>query len=369
MKKTLGFSLIEILVAVVLLAIAALFLAKLSGINQQGTTQANERQVATRLAEGVMEQLRENARSKTAPTAGMIINEGSSNELTFVAGTNPVKFTASSTGKTTEYTINILYAGTPSWSTDNNLIKTQVEVLWVSAASKPDLTDATGIKGREKVVLVSNIAVPPTGVGLAAPAPTPPGGLATICGVNWNNSKCYAQGTYRRHGNDLYFCKAVGGCMKDAHNNPPAKPDEWVKYETCPADSHGGGGGQETDGVISCDAIPTAVPTGTPTGTPTTAPTTAPTGTPTAAPSAAPTYWVTNVQMNMSGHGNASCSLSFTTGAGNCSPDVYNSSGTGTCNISTDTASLKATCQKGSTTITSTVTANKNGWTQFNINY
>ncbi|MBE9610445.1 prepilin-type N-terminal cleavage/methylation domain-containing protein [Chitinilyticum piscinae] len=277
MKNTKGFSLLEVLIAVVLLALSALFLAKLSGIAQKGTSQSQERQFASRLAEGIMEDLRQNARDKTAPAAGMVING-----VTLEAGAAPVTFTGSLNGQTAAYTVNIIFPSPmPSWSTNNSQIRTQVEVYW-------QRSDAKDANDKEKVLLVSTIQVPVVPPSLAT-APPLPGGLETICGVNWNNSKCYVQGTYRRHGDDLYMCKAVGGCPKDNANNPPARPDKWMLYDACPDGSHGGGGGNETAGTIDCALVSDAVPpTGTPTGTPTGMPTGTPTGTPTSAPTSTP---------------------------------------------------------------------------------
>ncbi|WP_373975766.1 prepilin-type N-terminal cleavage/methylation domain-containing protein [Chitinibacter sp. SCUT-21] len=215
MKKNLGFSLLEILITVIILAVTALFLAKLNGITNKGTTHANERQVATRTAEGIMESLRQQARSRAPLSSTPILNG-----VTFTrgAGANPL-YTGSFNGQTSSYTAKLSFNPSPNWTTDNSTFSAQVQISWKDRTNQD-----------QNVVLVSSIYLAPlAGNDVAAPAMP-----SSQC--RWSGNKDYLQGRYiiqegagglnnsppARGKSHIYYCTAESGCPKVIGPHRPA---------------------------------------------------------------------------------------------------------------------------------------------------
>ncbi|QZA76446.1 prepilin-type N-terminal cleavage/methylation domain-containing protein [Deefgea tanakiae] len=220
MNKHSGFSLIEILISVILLGVTALGLAKFNAIQTLGTTVAKDQQYATRLAEGLLEEVKQSARIRQAPVSPL-----NGVALSTVSGT---EFTGSKSNSTSTFNVNVKYSVAPDWiddaaTTDDTIaFKAQVHVNWVSADGKT-----------QNVVLVNDINYVKS-ADTAAPAMP-----SSVC--RWDNAQAlYPQGSWTIKGTEVFFCYKAGGCAKGAHNHPNAKPDEWKAMTGNPTPAQGG---------------------------------------------------------------------------------------------------------------------------------
>lgn len=213
MKMHKGFSLLEILIAMIILSISALGLAKLNGVMTKSVMNATERNEAKTIAEGMFESLRQDAREKK--TYGL--NPISLNGLSLTRQNNLYYKVDDIPGKSSTYDIELRFAASPvsEWGTANKsgALQTQIWVYW---------TDAIG--QQQHVILNGNIAYPKIAT-TSLPRPN------KLC--QWSqNHPVYLQGTWIRHGGNggnkaVFFCYKPNGCAKGAHNTPEAKPEEW----------------------------------------------------------------------------------------------------------------------------------------------
>ncbi|WP_162143313.1 prepilin-type N-terminal cleavage/methylation domain-containing protein [Chitinilyticum aquatile] len=208
-----GFSLIEILVAVVLLGLIALFLARFSAIMHRNTAAAQDRQEATALANGIMDQIRTYARLRQEPPAKL-------NNVALTESNAGAKATGSVQGQRTNYVLTIQYAdknnnlAKPTWNSASPTLrfKAQVMLEWADAEGK-----------MQYVLLAQDVYQPKQSEKLADPLPND----ACDTVANWEDTKCYKQGSYRRHSDKLWICRSETGCPDKAVNSPEKKPLLW----------------------------------------------------------------------------------------------------------------------------------------------
>ena len=157
-KYTTGFSLIEMLIAVIILGMSALFLAKLNGIMLKSSTSASDRQYATQLATGALDDLRQVVRSPKLRTLPDTLNgidfsavnpQASSNTAAFTITRNFAKSTAPTTA-IAETAVNL--------NDDNQSFRTQINIEWIGAdGSAQNVVLVTSIRPESAPAWVSGV--------------------------------------------------------------------------------------------------------------------------------------------------------------------------------------------------------------------
>jgi prepilin-type N-terminal cleavage/methylation domain-containing protein len=231
MQKQYGFSLIEILVSVMILAISALSLAKLNAISQGAAAAGSERQYANRLAEGVIEELRQYARNRKNPTSVSTITLNSIS----LTNTSGVYKNDAVVGKTTNYSVKVRTSVTATdWTANNKLIPTQVEVSWVDKNNQSQF-----------IVLKTSIHQTQLAENLAPTIPS------CTTARKWNSAggaNCkHKQGSYTIHtvpreGQYIFYCPKAGGCGDVPNPNGTPGTSEWVPVVKSCSNSDGVGG-------------------------------------------------------------------------------------------------------------------------------
>ncbi|WP_157670993.1 type II secretion system protein [Chitinibacter sp. GC72] len=203
-----GFSLIEVLVCMLIIAFSAAALAKLNLFTSQGAMLASSRTKATSLAQSAIEKARADA------AMGIPVKED-------ISGTT----VAAATGDANSYKtkLKICYSktnentgGATNMNVDPGATNHENDTLVQPPEPDCDLADSkrntlswvqtttewTSSKGEtERVVLVSAI---PNLI------------KATSCTTNWDNSKGYSWGTVVTHGTGRYFvCNKTSSCPKE----------------------------------------------------------------------------------------------------------------------------------------------------------
>ncbi|QKJ65378.1 prepilin-type N-terminal cleavage/methylation domain-containing protein [Deefgea piscis] len=129
-----GFSLIEVMIAVIILGLSALFLAKLNAVLLQGTSGAADRQVAIRLAEGVADNLRQivrNPQLRSLPTSYAGVPGGTPISFGNCDPNTPATKCAIFTNKTTTFTIRrSLLPAAPNLHSSSTPFDAQIDVSW-----------------------------------------------------------------------------------------------------------------------------------------------------------------------------------------------------------------------------------------------
>ncbi|XZG71534.1 type IV pilus modification PilV family protein [Chitinibacteraceae bacterium HSL-7] len=196
--RQLGFSLIEILICVVILAVTALALTRFNAVQQQGAVAARERLEATRIAEQLVEGVLAHARTRTLLASAGTVDLGGR----ALTATDGKTYDATIASTTTSYTVALRFSVVPDWiddavDTDDILaFKTQVNVSW---------TDSSG---DAQVVTVSQDVYMPKNDALASamPAACPP--ETTTFPVTPDNYYTIGSGNAAK----LYYCKQSTGC-------------------------------------------------------------------------------------------------------------------------------------------------------------
>ncbi|WP_158380816.1 type IV pilus modification PilV family protein [Chitinilyticum litopenaei] len=224
MKKMQGFSLIEILVTVLILSIVAVALARYSAVSSQGINNAAERNDAKKIAESIMDAIRQRLYSKSP-----LDNDPALANIDLAGITiNSSTYKGSVIGKTNTFNVEVKFGGTvDAWTgTNAGNTPTQVWIFWTNQLNQ-----------QQNVVLNSTIYYPASLSDSDRPAPSRPN---QIC--KWDNSPAtYPQGTWIvEEGNNggrgpagsgfehVYYCGKSAGCPKDSSNQPSQRAEVWT---------------------------------------------------------------------------------------------------------------------------------------------
>ncbi|BCL75534.1 hypothetical protein JHS3_12700 [Jeongeupia sp. HS-3] len=210
MKTLKGFSLIEILVSVVILAVTALALSRFNAVQQQNAMAAHERLEATRLAERMMEGVLNYARTRSDPdSAGMDFSG-----ITLVRNSATAFDNTSIAGQTSTYNVAVRFDSAPDWvddaatSDDTLAFKTQVNVTWADSV------------GASQVVTISQDIYTPKQEKLAPPLPATCPAETSTFPVTAYSYYTIGSGTTAK----LYYCKSATGCT----GTPAAQAAQWT---------------------------------------------------------------------------------------------------------------------------------------------